>query len=81
MFGKPVTHDDVGARVRRGPGWGWADQDCDEFGNPTIGTIIKKKHGADWCVVRWDSGYINNYPIYDAHLVYEEGTFDAIFNI
>jgi hypothetical protein len=49
----------VGDRVKRGPEWGYGNQDHHE-GVPCLGTVTKVKVG--WVDVEWDSGEGNDYP-------------------
>lgn len=66
-----VTTNHIGARVRRGPGWDYGDdQDLmngseDVVPNATgLGTIVEYDDPDDgWVHVRWDEGYINDYRI------------------
>ena len=58
--GQPVTEDvkaaAVGARVRRGPGWTWGDQDVG-----SVGTVTNYQTSRNWVEVRWEDGSTNSY--------------------
>jgi hypothetical protein len=66
-----VTTNHIGARVRRGPGWDYGDdQDLmngseDVVPNATgLGTIIDDgRTSSEWVAVAWDSGYSDRYRI------------------
>ena len=55
---KVVDKMRVGARVRRGPGWKWKDQD----GHGTGTVLLPKDHDfKGWIRVKWDNGNENRY--------------------
>lgn len=66
----------IGLRVIRGKDWQWGNQDKDEKGKKTIGTITHlnyNSHHPDmlWVSVEWDSGNSNGYrvgPEYDLYI-------------
>ena len=55
VTGKPA----VGARVRRGPDWDYADEDG---GDGNVGTVITNNNAGDYCLtVKWESTSENDY--------------------
>ena len=63
--GEVVTHDAIGARVKRGPDWDWGTQDYHN-GAPGEGTIVLNDHPSNdtgWLNVLWDSGNEDRYRI------------------
>lgn len=63
-------------KVKRGPGWDWGHQDCDNFNNPTTGKLIVNSrypylggYTAEaevqyyWVQVEWSNGEVNSYRI------------------
>lgn len=53
-------------RVKRGPTWGWGDQDSDH-GKRLLGTVlivgarVRTSREAQWYRVIWDNGRTNTY--------------------
>lgn len=43
----------VGAKVIRGRDWDFKDQDCDDYGNQTVGVVIGDSREDGWARVKW----------------------------
>ena len=70
-----------GNRVVRGPDWDYGTQDCDDNGNPTVGTILGAGGSLHWWSVKWDGGSTNGYEYCDdthsIRLVGDSDTFEV----